>query len=461
MSEQGEILIVSNRLPVHRVRGEGGAPDRWETSPGGLVSALKPILQSVGSTWIGWTGVEDDRTEPFETGGILNHPVAISGDEIKAYYEGFSNRTIWPLFHDAIRPAEYHRSWWRVYTEVNQRFAEAAAACAKRGGLVWVHDYQLQLVPSMLRALRPDLRIGFFLHIPFPPQELFAQLPWRRHLLRGLLGADVIGFQTRVASENFVQLCRRFLNIRDRGSTLDVEGRSVVAREFPISIDFEHFESLAGSPRVAEEAEAIRARLGGRRVILGVDRLDYTKGIDIRMRAFEDLLRSGECRPDDTVFVQVAVPSREKVEEYQELRSDIEEMIGRINGKYGQVGRTPIQYLHRGVPPEELVALYTIADVMAVTPARDGMNLVAKEYVACRRDNGGVLVLSEFTGAAHELTDALLVNPHDIDDVAAAMKNALHMEPTEAARRMGRLREVVRQNDVHRWARSFYEELGA
>tara|TARA_R110000782_G_scaffold19140_9_gene52325 strand:- start:34095 stop:35480 length:1386 start_codon:yes stop_codon:yes gene_type:complete len=461
MSERGDILIVSNRLPVHRVRAENGGADRWETSPGGLVSALKPILQTVGSTWIGWTGVDDDDRAPFEHDGIRNHPVAISGEEMRGYYEGFSNRTIWPLYHDAIRPAEYHRSWWRIYTAVNQRFAQAAAECAKPGGLVWVHDYQLQLVPEMLRALRPDLRIGFFLHIPFPPQELFAQLPWRRHLLRGLLGADVIGFQTRVASENFVQLCRRFLNIRDRGTELQIEGRSVIARAFPISIDFGHFDAMAGTEAVAEQARMVRARLGDRRMILGVDRLDYTKGIDIRMRAFQDLLHTGECRPDDTVFVQVAVPSREKVEEYQELRSNIEEMIGRINGKYGQVGRTPIQYLHRGVSQDELVALYLLADVMAVTPARDGMNLVAKEYVACRRDDTGVLVLSEFTGAAHELTDALLVNPHDVDDVAGAIKIALQMKPDEAARRMHSLREVVRQNDVHRWARSFYEELGA
>ena len=458
MARKGNILIVSNRLPVHRV-GEGEAA-RWETSPGGLVSALRPILRNQPSTWIGWTGAADDEPEPFELDGIRNHPVGLSAQEIHDYYEGFSNRSVWPLFHDAIRPAEYRRAWWRSYMSVNERFARAAAENAAKGGLVWVHDYQLLLVPGMLRSMRPDLRIGFFLHIPFPPQELFAQLPWRRSLLKGVLGADVIGFQTRVGAENFVRLCRRFVGVRRRGGSLQVDDRPVVARAFPISIDFEHYDSMSVTAEVEERMRVLRSRLGDRKIVLGVDRLDYTKGIDIRLAAFGDLLATGRCDAEKAVLVQVAVPSREKVEEYQELRSEIEELIGRINGQYGLVGRTPIQYLHRGVPPEELIALYRMADVMAVTPCRDGMNLVAKEYVACRSDERGALVLSEFAGAAHELGDAVLVNPHDIDDVAGALDSAMNMDVKEQTRRMRRLRSVVRKNDVHRWARSFYEELG-
>jgi trehalose 6-phosphate synthase len=457
MAPESEVIIVSNRLPVHRVSERG--EDRWETSPGGLVSALKPILQSVESTWIGWTGAAADAPEPFVHDGIRNLPVPITAREIRGYYEGFANRSIWPLYHDAIRSPEFRREWWQVYRQINERFAEAAANAAGEGALVWIHDYHLQLAPAMLRRLRPDVRIGFFLHIPFPPQELFAQLPWRRQLLEGLLGADVVGFQTRVAGENFEQLCRRYLNVRRRGHGLQVGDRQVVAREFPISIDFARFDTLGKSPEVAEQMRIVRERLGERRVILGVDRLDYTKGIDVRMEAFCDLLEAGTCTARDTVFVQVAVPSREQVEEYQELRSAIEELIGRINGQFGEVGLTPIQYLHQSVTPEELAALYRVADVMAVTPCRDGMNLVAKEYVASRTDEDGVLVLSEFTGAAHELSEAVLVNPHDIDGVAVALRTALGMAPGERQRRMHTLRRVVRDNDVHHWARSFYEEL--
>lgn len=459
MSTKSDILIVSNRLPVHRVTENGEI--RWETSAGGLVSALTPILQGANSTWIGWTGAPADAPEPFVLDGIRNLAVPITASEIEAFYEGFSNRTIWPLYHDAIRPPEYRREWWHSYTEINRRFAQAAADAAAPNSLVWVHDYHLQLVPAMLRELRPDVRIGFFLHIPFPPQELFAQLPWRRQLLEGLLGADVLGFQTRVAGENFQQLCRRYLGIKPRGTGLEVGGHQVICREFPISIDYERFDTLARSEEVATEMRKLRRRLDGRRVILGVDRLDYTKGIDIRMEAFCDLLGAGACSTEDTVFVQVAVPSREKVEEYQELRSEIEELIGRINGQYGQVGRTPIHYLHQTVSPAELVALYRSAHVMAVTPCRDGMNLVAKEFVASRTDESGVLVLSEFTGAANELTDAVLVNPHDIDGVAAAISAGLSMDKGEQTARMRRLREVVRNNDVYRWARSFYKELGS
>ncbi len=461
MPPRNATVIVSNRLPVHRTRKKRGGSG-WETSPGGLVSALKPILAERDSTWVGWADAPGETPAPFRHDGVDLMPVPLTRGERTAYYDGFSNRTLWPLYHDAIRPPEYRRRWWGPYVDVNRRFAEAAARAVKRGGVVWVHDYHLQLVPAMIRELRSDVRIGFFLHIPFPPQELFAQLPWRRDILQGMLGADVVGFQTKPGAQNFARLCRRYAEAGGRGGELEVDGRVVHARAFPISIDVDYFESLARSDDVRLRARKFHRRLGeNRRVVLGVDRMDYTKGIDIRLKAYRDLLEAGAWTPDDLVFVQVGVPSRERVAEYQDLRSGVEELIGQINGEFGELGRTPVHYLHRGLPIEELAALYCAADVMVVTPLRDGMNLVAKEYVATRYDDSGVLILSEFTGAAKELKSALIVNPHDVDELDASLAAALRMKPDEQRRRMRSLRRAVRRRDVFQWAREFFEALAA
>lgn len=460
MTEPSNIVIVSNRLPVHRVK-EGGKSG-WRTSPGGLVSALTPILKDRTSTWIGWAGSAGTAPKPFTHDGIRNIPVRISKNELTAYYDGFSNGTLWPLYHDAIRTPAYHREWWEPYVTVNRRFAEAAAEAVAPGGLVWVQDYHLQLVPAMIREIKPDVRVGFFLHIPFPPRELFAQLPWRREVLEGVLGSDVIGFQTAQGADNFCELCRRFAGVGGRGGRLTVGDRTARASAFPISIDHQKFEHLGASEDVNRRAEEFRSRLGSRRrIILGVDRLDYTKGIDTRLRAFQELLRSGRWTTADCVFVQVAVPSRERVEQYKEMRSHIEEIIGQINGEFGELGRTPVHYLHRSLPVEELTALYRAADVMVVTPFRDGMNLVAKEYIATRLDDTGVLVLSEFTGAASELTQALLINPHDINGLERTLDEALRMEPREQRRRMKALRKTVKSHSVYDWARDFFGALGA
>jgi trehalose 6-phosphate synthase len=455
---RGDLVIVSNRLPVNLVRRKRQRV--WESSPGGLVSALRPILHGRTCTWIGWSGASDQSPEPFEFEGIQIVPVPLSHAEVRAFYEGFANRGLWPLYHDAIRKPEYRRDWWRVYQTVNERFAKAAAAAAADSATVWVHDYQLHLVPAMVRDLRSDLAIGFFLHIPFPPQELFAQLPWRAEILRGTMGADVVGFQAKVGAANFVQVCRRFGGATGTHELLEFEGRPIRAGSFPISIDFEHFEHLAASAAVAARREELRARLGrSRKLLLGIDRLDYTKGIDIRLRAFEELLSSGRVSREECVLVQVAVPSREHVNEYRRLRVQIERIVGEINGDYGDIGRTPVQYLHRSIDQIELAALYAAADVMLVTPLRDGMNLVSKEYAASRIDNSGVLVLSEFTGAAKELTSALIVNPHDIDGVADAMHRGLRMSANEQAARMTSIRRVIKRNDVHHWAQRFFEAL--
>ncbi|MEE8143369.1 MAG: trehalose-6-phosphate synthase [Planctomycetota bacterium] len=451
LKKQDNLVVVANRLPVNRVRR--GAAAEWETSPGGLVSALRAVLLKQGVTWVGWTGIEGRSPKPFQHDGILHHPVPLSNAEVEGYYRNFSNRTLWPLYHDAVRPPEYHRHWWRPYVEVNRRFADAVARVLPRGGTAWVHDYHLQLVPEMLRKLRPDAEISFFLHIPFPPIELFAQIPWRHEILKGLLGADLVGFQTRLGAQNFARLARRFAGAQGTDQQLTSDNHDCFVQNIPISIDTERFQELARTPEVQDHAEELQHRFGAdRRILLGVDRLDYTKGIDIRLRAFESLLQSQPKMAEKTVFIQVVVPSRKWVPEYQEIRMRIEQLVGQINGSFGEPGRVPVHYMFRNLLPKELVSYYIAADVMVVTPLRDGMNLVAKEYVACRLNNTGVLILSEFTGAARELKQSLQVNPHDIDGLASTFQHALTLAPAECSRRMSSLRRVIMNNDVFQWA---------
>lgn len=453
-------VVVANRLPVDRVTGPNGS-STWQRSPGGLVTALAPVMRKNEGAWVGWTGSVDDAPEPFRTEGMELVAVPLSEQDVVRYYEGFSNGTLWPLYHDVIVSPEYHREWWDAYVKVNDRFAEAAASAAAERAIVWVQDYQLQLVPRMLRNRRPDLRIGFFLHIPFPPTELFAQLPWRTQILDGLLGADLVGFQRPGAAENFVQLAARLVgaDVKD-GRVVLPDGSQVLARAFPISIDVDEIAALADSPAVQARAAEIRSELGNpRHVLLGVDRLDYTKGIGHRLKAFGELLADGLITPEEAVLVQVATPSRERVEAYQVLRDDVELQVGRINGDYGRLGLHPVHYLHTSYERDELVALLRAADVMVVTPLRDGMNLVAKEYVAARTDLRGALVLSEFAGAADELSEAFLVNPHDIDGLKRVLLTAMRISDEEAERRMRALRQQVLTCDVNLWAREFLDTL--
>ncbi|GAA2531678.1 alpha,alpha-trehalose-phosphate synthase (UDP-forming) [Winogradskya humida] len=458
MNETYEFVVVANRLPVDEVVAADGSRS-WARSPGGLVSALQPIVRGHGGAWVGWTGQPGDAPEPFDSDGMHLHPVGLSADDVDRYYEGQSNGTIWPLFHDAVEQPTHRRPWRQAYEAVNRRFAEAAAELAAPGGTVWVHDYQLMLVPAMLRERRPDLRIGFFLHIPFPPVELFMQLPRRAELLRGLLGADLVGFQRPLAAQNFLQLTGRLLGLDPQEDHVVHDGRTVTARAFPISIDVDEVEKLASDPGVQAEARRMRKELGGdRRLLLGVDRLDYTKGIEQRLEAYGELLADGTVSNDDVVLVQVATPSRMRVQEYQELRARVEREVGRINGEFGAVGQVPVHYLFQSMNREELVALYLAADVMVITPLRDGMNLVAKEYVAAREDDRGALVLSEFAGAAAELETAFLVNPHDVEDIKRALVDALNADPAEQAGRMRPMRAQVRGHDIDRWAQDF---LGA
>ena len=459
-----ELVVVANRLPVDITVAADGTQS-WQRSPGGLVSALEPVMADARGAWIGWSGSADLEAEPFEADGVHLVPVTLSADEVAEYYEGFSNDTLWPLSHDVISQPVYHRRWWDAYRRVNRRFAAEAAQEAAHGATVWVHDYQLQLVPTMLRELRPDLRIGYFHHIPFPPLELFAQLPWRRQVVEGLLGADLIGFQRTGDAGNFVRVVRRFTDLTTRGPVITVPGpdgreRQVRASAFPISIDSSRFDALARTPEVRARAREIRADLGGPDVVLlGVDRLDYTKGIRHRIKAYGELLEEGRLTVPDAALIQVASPSRQNVEAYQQLRGEVEVLVGRINGEFGSIGAVPIHYLHHSYPPEEMAALYLAADVMLVTSLRDGMNLVAKEFVATCVDDRGVLVLSEFTGAADELSGALLVNPHDIDGVKDAIVHATRMDPREMRSRMRKLRRRVMGDDVRKWSQTYLRTL--
>jgi trehalose 6-phosphate synthase len=461
-------VVVANRLPVDLERLPDGSTT-WKRSPGGLVTALEPLLRRRRGAWVGWPGAVDGDEEPIVQEGLRLQPVRLSAEDVAEYYEGFSNATLWPLYHDVIVKPTYHREWWERYVDVNRRFAEATSRTAAPGGTVWVQDYQLQLVPKMLRTLRPDLTIGFFLHIPFPPVELFMQLPWRTEIIEGLLGADLVGFHLAGGAQNFLILSRRLVGantsrgsvgVRSRFGEVELESHTVRVGAFPISIDSGALDRAARARNVRRRAQEIRAELGNpRKVLLGVDRLDYTKGIDVRLGAFSELLAEGRAKRDDTVLIQLATPSRERVESYQILRNDIERQVGHINGEYAEVGHPVVHYLHRPVPRDELIAFFVAADVMLVTPLRDGMNLVAKEYVACRSDLGGALVLSEFTGAAAELRQAYLVNPHDLEGVKDAIEAALNQSVEEGRRRMRSLRRQVLAHDVDRWARSFLDAL--
>jgi trehalose 6-phosphate synthase len=463
-----DLVVAANGLPVERVLDASGE-GTWQRSPSGLASAMESVMPGRKAAWVGWAGDSDPAPEPFWDHGLYLHPVELTSAEIAEYYEGFSNKTLWPIHHDVIVPASFHRNWWNTYRTVNHRFAQAIAQVAAPGATVWVHDYELQLVPAMLRSIRPDVRIGWFNHIPFPPVELFAQLPWRRALVEGLLGADFLGFQRPADADNFLRVCRRLLGMSTKGDTVtftppgdDPARRTVRASAIPISVDFQGLSDLARTPAVLARAAEIRASLGDPEILLlGVDRLDYTKGIRHRLKAYEELLRDKAVTPPQVTLMQVALPSRERVEAYRLLRDELERTVGRINGEYSVLGSTAIHYLHRSYPRDEMAAMFVAADIMLVTPLRDGMNLVAKEYVTCRNDPGGALVLSEFTGAWHELHQAFICNPHDIEGVKLTIMRAITAPEDERRRRMKAMRKRVADHDVQRWAARYLDALAS
>ena len=459
------LLIVSNRLPVSARLDDGAV--RLTRASGGLATGLRAWHERAGGLWIGWPGDTSRFTaaqmaeldERLQQRSVV--PVHLTPEQIERYYHDFSNRVIWPLFHYLIDRVPVDTTSWRAYHEVNEAFADAVARAYRPGDAIWVHDYQLLLLPALLRERLPTARIGFFLHIPFPSSEVFRTLPWRREVLQGLLGADVIGFHTFAYLRHFLASLLHVEGVETEVTSVRVGHRDVRLGVFPMGIDAQRFDALARDPDVEAQAAAIRHGAGGRRIIVGVDRLDYTKGIPRRLLALERLLTRDASLRDRIRYVQVAVPSRGEVDSYQVFRRQVEEAVGRINGSCTTLHSTPIHYMHRSVSPRELVALYSAADVMLVTPLRDGMNLVAKEFVASRADGDGVLVLSEFAGAAAELGDALVVNPYDVDAVSNAIGQALAMPQEERRRRMRALRQRVTSYDVHAWARSFIELLEA
>jgi trehalose 6-phosphate synthase/phosphatase len=458
------VLIVANRLPV-TVRVADGAVEVQKSSGGLATGLLRPHEQS-GGLWIGWSGATEELTpeqqaqldQQLDAMRLVGIP--LTGEQVTRYYEGFSNGVLWPLFHYLVDQLPLHVRDWEPYVEVNELFAEHVAQHYQPGDLVWVHDYQLLLLPELLRKRFPDARIGFFLHIPFPSEELFRTLPERERLLRGLLGADLVGFHTPAYLRHFAASLTQLV-----GSTVDIDRVQLSDREvrlgvFPMGIDAESFAALARDPGTIAEAESLRGT-EDLKLLVGVDRLDYTKGIPRRLLAYERMLQTHPELREHVRLVQVAVPSRTGVEAYQEFRSLVEGLVGRINGDFGTPRWVPVHYIYRGLAESELVALYRAADVMLVTPLRDGMNLVAKEFVASRIDGDGVLVLSEFAGAAWELAEAIQVNPYDVDGTAESYYRALTMPVEERRARLLPLRTRVETYDVHHWAQTFLEQLEA
>jgi trehalose 6-phosphate synthase/phosphatase len=455
------VIIVSNRLPVV-IRAEHDEVV-LSAAAGGLASGLRPVHDTGDSVWIGWVGdmPPHSRAARKRLACELHNrrilAVSLTKAEARAYYDGVCNGVLWPLFHYQIDRIPHTAPEWDVYRAVNERFADAIVREYREGDTIWVHDYHLLLVPGLLRRRLPDAIIGFFLHIPFPAAEIFQVAPWRREILAGILGADLVGFHTPGYVSQFEQAVRTLTAFEVNQGAIVANARTVRVGAYPMGVDAPWFTAMALDPAVQRE----RAQLAtsGQQLLLGIDRLDYTKGIPRRLLAYEQLLRDNPDLRGRVRLIQVAVPSRESVPSYQRFRQEIEEIVGRINGDHATVDWTPIRYLHQSVSPAQLVALYRSADVMLVTPLRDGMNLVAKEFVASRPDEDGVLVLSEFAGAAAQLPEAVSVNPYAIGEMAAAMKQALTMDRRERRRRMQTLRARVAAQDVTWWASTFLSDL--
>jgi len=469
--DRHRLIVVSNRLPVALT---GSEEDGWQLKPGsgGLVTALAPVLSHRGGLWIGWPGQavepggawEEVLHEGFREQGYDLAPVLLTEAEVDGFYYGFSNSVLWPLFHDLATACDFDPSFWYAYLDVNRKFAAAVIEQSAAGDFVWVQDYQLIHAAEYVRESREDRRLGFFLHIPFPPPDIFQRLPWRGQVLAALLAYDLVGFQTLRDLRNFLACADRWLpeveiEEGDGGSvaTLAIGDRRLQAGAFPIGIDYRDFHSMATDNDTERRMNELRARLGNRRIVLGVDRLDYTKGLPERLLAFENALERYPDLHEQVVLVQLVVPSRENVPEYQELKSELDELVGRINGRYSTTGWAPVHYLYRSLPRQDLVALYRLAQVGFVTSLKDGMNLVAKEYCACQTDDApGALVLSEFAGAAAQLADgALVVNPHHVEQTADVLHQALELPADERRRRMAAMRQVIADQDIFWWVERF------
>jgi trehalose 6-phosphate synthase/phosphatase len=458
------LIVVANRLPVSVAKSPEGIS--LHASPGGLASGLSSLQKSYQCIMVGWPGTAKERFTGEEQAEIrtkLNAehavPVFLSQKQVENYYLGFSNKTIWPLFHYFPTTTTYEKRFWKSYRHVNSAFCDAVVRIAKPGDYVWVHDYQLMLLPELIRQKLPDVEIGFFLHIPFPSFELFRLLPWRSEILHGLLGADVIGFHTYDYVRHFLSSVCRIVGLEHTLGKLSVNGRIIRVDAFPMGIDYEKYSGSVNNREVQREVKRVREKVGDRKIIFSVDRLDYTKGIIERLEAFDLFLcKNAQYRGKVTMII-VANPSRTRVEDYAMLRRRLEQLVGRINGEFGMLGWMPVWYLYRTLPFEKLMALYHVADVALVTPLRDGMNLIAKEFIAAKTDGRGVLILSEMTGAASELGEALIVNSNNKAAIVDAIKEALEMPTKQQIERNRLMQKRLSRYTVSRWASEFVEAL--
>jgi trehalose 6-phosphate synthase/phosphatase len=467
------LLVVSNRLPVTVTEREGQI--KFQKSAGGLVSGLSVYLDSLKSSsivekkylWVGWPGVpvaENKKKEVKEKllSEVSSYPVFISEKAMDNFYHGFCNKTIWPLFHYFPSYTIYDEEYWETYIKMNHNFHDAVLEVAKPGDIIWIHDYHLMLLPKMLREKLKN-PIGFFLHIPFPSFEMFRLLPgkWRTQILQGLLGAHLVGFHTHDYTQYFLKCVHRILGYEHNMGKIIVGDHIVKADAFPMGIDYKKYHGAVSTREVQRHKKELKKTLSGYKVILSIDRLDYTKGILNRLKAYSDFLERNQRWHGKVVMVMVVVPSRIGVEQYQDMKKQIDALAGNINGKFGTLSWAPILYQYKSLPFNPLVALYSISDVALITPLRDGMNLVAKEYVAAQEDQTGVLILSEMTGASHEMAEAVIINPNNIEEIVEALETAMEMLPEEQVKRNKILQKRLQYYDVSKWAESFIHELTA
>jgi trehalose 6-phosphate synthase/phosphatase len=461
---QNRLLIVSNRLPISVAKRRGRL--RFERSVGGLATTLGAFYKSRPSLWIGWPGIELERVTEAEREEVEARlssegcqPLFISQRDIEDYYHGFCNKTIWPLFHYFPEYTVYSADLWRAYRRVNQLFAEAVAGVARPGDTIWVHDYHLMLLPELIKEKLPEMTVGFFLHIPFPSFEIFRLLPWRREMLEGLLGAELVGFHTYDYVQHFLNSVHSLLGYESFMGQITAADRITKADVFPLGIDYQHFYGTARSSAVRNQASQFREKLGNGKIVLSIDRLDYTKGIPQRLEAFDLFLERHPEQREKLVLVMVVVPSRTRVEQYASLKKRVDELVGEINGKYGSIGWTPIWYLYRSLPFDSLVALYNLADIALITPLRDGMNLIAKEYIASKTDGRGVLIISETAGVAKELGEAIVINVNNPEEIVRALEQALAMPKSEQRERNRIMQQRLRRYHVGWWADEFIDRL--
>lgn len=455
-------IIVSNRLPV-KIKEENGEYE-FKPSEGGLATGLGSIYKQGGNIWIGWPGmaVANADKRQFITTQLAEEnmrPVFLTPTEIEEYYEGFSNETLWPNFHYFNQYTEYDDHLWKAYQKVNRKFAKEIENVVEPDDTIWIHDYQLLLLPQMIRESAPKASIGFFLHIPFPSYESFRLLPWRRELLNGMLGSDLLGFHTYDDMRHFLSSVNRLAGIGNSNGKINVNNRLVMADALPMGIDYDKYAEAAASPETLAREVRYRTSVGSSRLILSIDRLDYSKGIPQRLKAFELFLQKHPEYREKVSLLMVVVPSRDKVGKYKELKEEIDLLVGRINGQYARLNWTPVHYFYRSFPLPALSAFYRMAEVALVTPMRDGMNLVCKEFIASKLDKKGVLILSEMAGSSKELSDAILINPNDINQLVTALKKALSMPEKHQVQHMAVMQKSLKRYNIHHWVNLFMKRL--